>query len=189
MAFVALLDANVLWPAALRCTLIRAAIHGLYRPAWTRQILDELTSSLKRDKPRLDPARVDRTIALMLERVPHALVEGYEDLIPAMRTHEKDRHVLAAAVRAGAETIVTSNVKHFPPKAREPYRIGVQRPDEFLLRLWNLSPETMTQVLVEQAAALQNPPLTVLEVVEGLGRATPNFAATVLRSGLLSSLQ
>jgi hypothetical protein len=92
MAFIALPDANVLWPASLRCTLIRAAIRELYRAAWSLQILVEMATSLKRERRHLTPQRIDRTIDLMLRNCPHILVEGYEDLIPAMRNDPKDRH-------------------------------------------------------------------------------------------------
>ncbi len=56
------------------------------------------------------------------EHFGEAWVEGYEDLIPSMTNHDKDRHVLAAAVRSGAETIVTYNLKDFPRSALAPSR-------------------------------------------------------------------
>jgi len=49
-----------------------------------------------------------------MERVfPEAEVTGYEHLIAAMKKDEKDRHVVAAAVKAGAQVITTSNLKDF----------------------------------------------------------------------------
>ena len=44
--------------------------------------------------------------------------------IPAMTNHPKDRHVLAAAARAGAKVMVTYNLKDFPSSslARMPSR-------------------------------------------------------------------
>ena len=38
---------------------------------------------------------------------------GYEQLIPRMTNHEKDRHVLAAAVPGQVPIIVTFNLRHF----------------------------------------------------------------------------
>ncbi|MDA8219083.1 MAG: hypothetical protein M0Z94_15875 [Dehalococcoidales bacterium] len=43
----------------------------------------------------------------------------------------------------------------------------------------------MARILREQAAALQNPPLTVHQVLETLARTAPQFVATALGSGLL----
>jgi predicted nucleic acid-binding protein len=48
------------------------------------------------------------------QHFPEAWIEDYEDLIPAMTNHPKDRHVLAAAAHAGVKVIVTYNIKDFP---------------------------------------------------------------------------
>lgn len=42
MAFTAVLDACVLYPASLRDTLLRVAEAGIYQPRWTERILDEV---------------------------------------------------------------------------------------------------------------------------------------------------
>jgi len=83
-----------------------------------------------------------------------AWVEGYEDLIPSMNNHEKDRHVLAAAVRSGAETIVTYNLKDFPPSSLAPYSISTQGPSSFLRNLYELDPDAVLHTLEQQAAAI-----------------------------------
>jgi hypothetical protein len=81
-------------------------------------------------------------------------VEGYEDLIPAMTNHERDRHVLAAAVRCGAETIVTYNLKDFPRSALAPYSITAQGPSTFLRNLYELDRDAVLSTLEQQAAAI-----------------------------------
>jgi predicted nucleic acid-binding protein len=183
--FVALLDANVLWSAALRDTLLLAAEVDLFRPAWTRQILEEMSRSLKARRPDLDPARIDRTVHQILMHFPEALVERYEHLIPEMRNDEGDRHVLAAAVRSGSQVIVTWNKAHFPPAVCAVYDIEVQDPDEFLCDLWSVDPGAMAKVLTLQAEHLVNPPRTVQQVIETLRRSVPQFAEAAQSSGLL----
>lgn len=185
MPLVALLDANVLWSAALRDILLLAAEEDLFRPAWTRQILEEMSRSLKARRPDLDPARIDRTVDQILAHFPEALVEHYEHLIPQMRNDVGDRHVLAAAVWCGSETIVTWNKTHFPSEACAPYDIEVQDPDEFLCDLWSVDPEAIARVLTLQAEHLVNPPQTVYQVIETLRRSVPEFAATAQSSGLV----
>ncbi|MDT3397135.1 hypothetical protein RKE29_10835 [Streptomyces sp. B1866] len=61
MAFVAVYDANVLYPSTLRDVLIRLAQMGLVQAKWTDQILDEIFRSLKENRPDLDPRKLDRT--------------------------------------------------------------------------------------------------------------------------------
>src|ERR1022692_4290909 len=63
---------------------------------------------------------------------PDALVTGYEPLIGEMANDPKDRHVLAAAVRGGAEVLVTENLRDFPPAAVRSYGIQVVSQDAYL---------------------------------------------------------
>lgn len=62
---VALLDANVLYPARLRDLLIRLAIAGLYQARWSEQILDECFDNLLEDRPDLTHDQLARTRRLM----------------------------------------------------------------------------------------------------------------------------
>jgi hypothetical protein len=88
---------------------------------------------------------------------PEAWVEGYEDLIPRMTNHRKDRHVLAAAVRSGAKEIVTYNLKDFPPSSLAPHSIAVQGPSAFLKDLYRQAPSAVMDTLESQAAAIRQP--------------------------------
>jgi hypothetical protein len=183
LAFTVLTDANVLYPAYLRDALLRLAYAGVYQIRWSDQILYEMAHNIKEKVPESRHDRVDGLVAKMNEAFPEARVKGYESLIPSMANHPKDRHVLAAAVGAGADLIVTFNVKHFPPGACEPHDIDVQLPDEFLCYQWELrSPEYLTAILEEWAAALTNPPLTLEDLLEEyLATQAPKFCETVLR--------
>ena len=54
MAFVALYDANVLYPNTLRDLLIRIGQSGLVQAKWTNTILDEVFRNLAKNRPDLD---------------------------------------------------------------------------------------------------------------------------------------
>ena len=78
---------------------------------------------------------------LMNEAVRDCLVTSYEDLIASLSLPDPDdRHVLAAAMRAGAEVIVTYNLSDFPTEALARFDIEAQHPDDFLLCLLDLAP-------------------------------------------------
>jgi predicted nucleic acid-binding protein len=177
---VALLDANELYSAVLRDTLLRAAEEGLYRPVFTDQILSEVLRALTRNRPDLDPDRLGSMVQRVRDSFPEALVTGYESLVGVMTNDFGDRHVLAAAVRAHAAVIVTENGADFSLESRLPYDIDVQTADEFLTHLWTLDPDKMLRILDEQAAALTNPPTDVTGILTALKQHAPTFAATVV---------
>src|SRR5688572_28511863 len=96
---IVLLDANVLFAFELRDTLLRTAAAGFYQVRWSSQILDEMTRNLV-STGTMPEAKANRLRAIMEREFPEAEVTGYEHLIAAMKNHEKDRHVAAAAVKA-----------------------------------------------------------------------------------------
>jgi predicted nucleic acid-binding protein len=121
VAFVVLYDACVLYPNLLRDLLIRVAQAGLVQAKWTNEILEETFRNLKEDRPDLDPAMLDRTRELMGRAIRDVLITGYEPLIPMLELPDaNDRHVLAAAIKARAQVIVTTNIKDFPKPALSP---------------------------------------------------------------------
>ncbi|WP_428262498.1 PIN domain-containing protein [Haliangium sp.] len=117
-----------------------------------------------------------RLRSTMTRYFPEAMVVGYERSVPAMPNQEKDRHVAAAAVKAGAQVIVTSNLKDFRAL---PEGIEAQSPDTFLCNLFDLDPDRMVDLLRKQASALRNPPRRFEELLRGLGKSVPRFAADV----------
>jgi hypothetical protein len=72
-----------------------------------------------------------------------------------MKNDEKDRHVVAAAVKAGCEVIVTYNLKHFKEEDLKPQDTTARHPDEFLIDLYHLNPEIVVHTLHEQGNALR----------------------------------
>src|SRR5215472_725688 len=112
MTFAVVYDANVLYPNTLRDLLIRIAQSGMVQAKWTSEILDEMTGALLRNRPDIPPARLGRLRDLMNAAVRDSLVTGYEPLIEGLKLPDPDdRHVLAAAIKAGAQVIVTANLK------------------------------------------------------------------------------
>lgn len=139
MAFPALLDTNVLFSATLTDTLLRLAEQDAFRPLWSLGILRELQGVLVRETD-VTQAKAERRIRLMQASFPMAEVSGYESLIDSMTCQDRDRHVLAAAVHAGAQVLVSSNLRDFPEPSTTPYDVNVVSPDAFLLDQLDLYP-------------------------------------------------
>lgn len=170
-AFTVLYDACVLYPASMRDLLIRLGQTGLFRARWSQRIIDEALRSLAAGRPDLDPKRLARTGELINGAIRDCLVTGHEALAESLQLpDEDDRHVLAAAVRCGAQVIVTNNLRDFPREALDPFGVEVQTPDAFVQHLIDLAPELVARVLLEQASALRKPPMTVKTLVARLGQ-------------------
>jgi hypothetical protein len=91
----------------MRDILIEAARTGLYHARWTNRIHDEWTRNLLARRPELG-SRLGRTRRLMNEAVQGCLVAGYKARIDGISLPDpEDRHVLAAAIHCGADTIVS----------------------------------------------------------------------------------
>ena len=184
MTPVVLYDACVLYPSPLRDLLIRVAIEDLVIASWSERILDEVFRSLQRDRPDLDPTRLARTRQRMCAAVLDCVVEGYEDLEAAISLPgPDDRHVVAAAVRAGAGTIVTFNLRDFPTSELVRHGIIALHPDVFAMELLARSPAVVLDVLAGQAGDLKNPPHATLDVVAALQRCGLARFGAALRSG------
>ena len=90
--------------------------------------------------------------------IPDALVTGYEHLIDDLELPDPDdRHVLAAAIHADAEVIVTRNLKDFPDDRLKPYGVEAQNPDDFVLHVFGLAPAQVVGAVRDQARALSPP--------------------------------
>lgn len=92
--------------------LIRLGLTGLSQPKWSATIEDEWQRNLLANRTELTLEQIQRTAALMNATVPNAMITGFEPLTESVDLPDlDDRHVVAAAVRSNAETIVTSNLK------------------------------------------------------------------------------
>ncbi|UOQ88043.1 PIN domain-containing protein [Agromyces endophyticus] len=175
MSFPAFFDTNVLYGALLNDFILELADRGLFRPLWSQDVLFELAKNLVKNGE--DPSLVEKRVGTMELYFADAMVSGYEDLVPTMTNDAKDRHVLAAAVRGGAEVLVTFNTRDFPAASVDPFDLGVVHPDEFLLDQLDLYHAPTLRALVELVEGYDSPAMTVDDFLLALARAgVPKFA-------------
>lgn len=157
--------------------LMRLAERELYDLYWSEGILQELERVML--KKGVSREQVAHRIGAMSHTFESAMVSGeaIAQLIPAMTNDDGDRHVLAAAVACGADAVITANLRHFSPESCEPHGIDAIHPDDFLVTLFDLDPATVHRVVINQAAALQRPPISRDELIAMLEKAgAPKFA-------------
>lgn len=175
-------DANVLYPNTLRDLLIRIAQAGLVQAKWTDQILDEVDGALRRKRPDIAEDKLARRRALMNDAVPDRLVTGYERLIPVLSLpDEKDRHVLAAAIRAKAQVLVTDNIQHFPADYLAEWDIDPKTADDFVVDQVHLNRQLVYGAVQRIADSRKNPPVTVADVLQQLENSGIQQGVAMLR--------
>ena len=179
--FKVVLDACVLANAGVCDLFLRLAEPPrLYLPLWSADILEEVrrtqTTKLKRPYPA---ELADYWRQQVTQAFPEALVTGHERLLPVMTNDEKDRHVVAAAVKGGASLIVTFNLKHFPEAALEPWGILASHPQDYLLTLHSMNPGV---VVAKLAAIAQEDGQDLQDVIIHLGKSLPAFAGRLLEN-------
>lgn len=166
----AILDACVLYPAPLRDFFMRLAVK-LYQPKWTNAIHEEWMRNVLADRPDLTLSQLTRTRNLMNQHGGACLVTGYEYLIPTLILPDpKDRHVLAAAIKARASIIVTFNLKDFPLQTLVTHSIRAVHPDDFAFSLYQADPDQFIQLVKRHRQALVNPPKEVDEYLATLSK-------------------
>jgi len=178
MAFTALYDACVLYPAPLRDFLLRLAMTELFRARWTNRIHDEWIRGVLSHRQDIAASQLERTRELMNQAVPDCLVTGFEELIESLELPDPDdRHVLAAAIRCQAGVIVTFNLGDFPPDTLARFGIETQHPDEFIRHLIDLNATAVVSAAKQQRLSLKNPP-----------KSRSEFLDTLLRQGLAETV-
>jgi predicted nucleic acid-binding protein len=148
---------------------MHVALTDLYRAKWSYMIHDEWIRNLLKNRQDLSKENLERTRDLMDSHVRDCLVTGFEDIIESIQLPDPgDRHVVAAAIRSGADVIVTFNLKHFPESAISKYGIEAQHPDEFLNYQLDLASNLVCVAAKRHRASLKRHSKTVEEYLETL---------------------
>jgi predicted nucleic acid-binding protein len=180
--FTAVLDANVLHSQPLTSLLLELAEARLYRPAWSQDIHAEWRRSVLRARPEVDPDALDRRRAAMDAALPDASVSGYAPFIEVLTLPDPDdRHVLAVAVRAKAQVIVTFNERDFPAETLAGFDVVAQHPDVFLRHLVDLQPALVRARIEQMLQRWRLPPNTPETFIDALERAGLPDTASALR--------
>jgi predicted nucleic acid-binding protein len=167
--YSAVLDACVLVPASLCDTLLRLAEEpAMFRPLWSEQILAEMIKALR---TKLHRSVADTTYRReqMTVSFPEAMVKVPPDLLRAVECipDPDDRHVLATAIMARANTIVTQNTKHFPAECLERYGVLCQTADDFLIHQYHLCPQLVLDKLDDQGIGISKDRAYVVASLKG----------------------
>ena len=124
--FTVVLDACVLAPVLKRDMLLSLAEAEFFRSRWSARILRETQRAVEDLLRRRGDDDTGRRASVSIERMQTAFeeaqIEGYEPIEAGLSRlpDENHAHVIAAALRVGASTIITDNLRDFPSDVRNP---------------------------------------------------------------------
>ncbi|MBF2057534.1 MAG: PIN domain-containing protein [Cyanobacterium sp. T60_A2020_053] len=178
----AVLDSCVLFPAQLRDIFMHLALKRIFRPRWSDQIHDEWIRAVLNNRPDLTNQQLEKTRFLMNSNVVGCLIKNYENYIPKINLpDEKDRHVVAVAIKSKADIIVTFNLKDFPKQELNNFNLISLHPDIFLEQLLINNREKFINALEEQIKMLKNPPISKQKFIKILHKSRLSQTATKLQ--------
>jgi len=180
--FTALYDSCVLYSNYLRDVLVQLALTDLFRAKWTDLIHDEWIRNLLENRPDLPRERLMQVKELMNSQVRDSLVTDFEQLIPSLTLPDSnDRHILAAAIVAEADVIVTFNLKDFPNLELSQYKIAAKHPDDFIADLIDSNSFKVVSAIETCRQRLKKQPKTFDEYLEILLKQGLPLSVSMLR--------
>jgi len=169
VSFRVVYDACAIFGALQRSILVRVgekqASFNL-RVLLTDEILDEMTRSVQAKYSDFSDQQARSLRAAIVDAIPECLVVDYEYAMERVNIEDRnDRHVVAAAIHAKAQLIVTDDAD-FTSMALEAHALEVQGPDDFLTDLFDLNETAMRQVIAEEATAREVPVDQLIELLD-----------------------
>ncbi|MDE0471123.1 MAG: PIN domain-containing protein [Ekhidna sp.] len=160
------MDTCVLHPLHVRDLILWFAYSGLFAPKWSKHIFDEWRELMVRKK--VPKKEINHRIDSVLNGFPNAMVTNYETHIESLTgiKDEKDRHVLAAAIKINASLIVTNNLKDFSKDYLESFGLYAKSADNFLVDIIDLHDEEAIKAFRMMVVNRRNPPVNEYEMLD-----------------------
>lgn len=186
--FTAFTDACVLVAPLKRNMLLTLAAAEFFRVRWSACVLDEVERAVRalREKKGITTAAADaaRARQAMEAAFEEASVTGFEPRLsewPGL-PDANDAHVIAAAVHAGADIIVTDNLRDFPPDILAELGIEARSADMFLADTIDLDQARAVHALAEMRHRLTRPEMTAEDLLVRMEAEGLTETVDVLRS-------
>lgn len=165
--FTAVLDTNIIFPIVIRDLLFWFAFYELYTPKWSKNIFDEWERVMIERGVGKEMAKKQVNRANLA--FPDAMVMGYEELMVKLNLpDENDKHVLAAAIKANADIIITNNIKDFPQQYIASFGLNVINADDFLTEIIDLNHDLALKAFKEMVSHKKKPEMNEFQVLKML---------------------
>lgn len=170
-AHTVFVDANVFYGIRVTSLLLHLAQSNMFRSRWSDRVHREWIDNLHRNR-NIPRERLEKRRQAIDASVLDCLVTGYQPLEERyVLPDPNDRHVLAGAVTAGADLLLTFNLTDFPPDVLLECGLTAVHPDDFFLTVFGLSAEAFIERVKADFHHYKTPPLTSGQYLEDLRKA------------------
>jgi predicted nucleic acid-binding protein len=182
---IVLCDENIFYSILMTDLVLSLGEAGLYRPRWANEIHEEWIRNVLANQPQRTREQLERRRAFMDMAIGNDLIENYDRHIESLILPDPDdRHVLAAAIEAEAEILLTYNLRDFPEMVVATYGISVLQPDNFLCLFIRKEAETVLLVIEEIRVKRKPPEISQTKLLEKLARLSiPGFVRMLQDAG------
>lgn len=190
--YTAFIDACTLAGTLKRNLLLTLAEAEFFRVRWSRKVMDETEVAIAKiltGKGAADPTRhANRARVVMEAAFEDAAVEEYEAFLPACDglPDPGDAHVLAAALKTQAATIVTENLRDFPDEFLRSRNMEVRSADQFIADTIALDPGRAVAAIRLMRQRLKRPEKTAEMLLLDMEADGLTETVDVLRAHVLS---
>jgi len=164
--YTALVDACSLASVMRRNLLLSLAEAEFFRLRWSERILDETQAAINMMVERKGLAdhagRAARARQAMQTAFEDAMVTDYARYLALADglPDPDDAHVVAAALKTQAQTIITENLRDFPPDLLKPLGIEARSADDFIADTIALDPGRAIPAIQRMRLRFRNPAMT-----------------------------
>jgi len=179
--FTCVLDTNVIYPIDIRDLLFWFASYDLFTPKWSKHIFTEWENVMQRKG--IPGNEIQKRLEKAQRAFPDALVDNYESLVNALELpDDKDRHVLAAAIKTNANIIVTNNIKDFPKEYLATFGLVAKSADDFITDTIDLNNDLALEAFRALVLNRTNPNLDEFEILDRFRKNGLNDSANYLHA-------
>jgi hypothetical protein len=155
----------MIYPIDIRDLLFWFASYDLFTPKWSKQIFREWENVMKRKG--IPEEEIKKRLRKAQLAFPDALVDNYEPIVNSLELpDEKDRHVLAAAIKTNANIIVTNNMKDFPKEYLASFGLTAKTADDFITDTIDLNADLALEAFRALVLNRTNPNLDEFEILD-----------------------
>lgn len=190
--YTAFIDACTLASTLKRNLLLSLAEAEFFRVRWSEKVLNETEAAIAKilaGKDAPDPSeRAARARRAMEDAFEEALVAEYELFLPACigLPDPNDAHVVAAALKTQAATIVTENLSDFPDEHLLSLNLEAKSADAFIADTIALDPGKAVAAIRKMRERFKRPEKTADVLLLDMEAAGLTQTVDVLRPHALS---